>query len=144
MVMRRKSRVRSADCYYGPQAVNSSGIFSSRAIEVLRPYMTSAFSVLPCTVNRKPHYFLCYSKGKTCLDVKNSEIKRFEDGRIMNIKRYRFKKDLVPDPLLFAIPEDQSGIFTTASIPTLVEKARLTGIAFYPVDGNGREYTCRG
>jgi hypothetical protein len=140
--MRRKSRTRIADCYYGPKgALISSGIFSSRAIEVLRPYMNGSISLLPCTVNGKPHYFLCYGEGMSCLDAEKSQIKRFDDGRIMTIDRYRFKKNLLRDPLLFAIPEAPGNIFATASIPSIAARAELTGIAFHPVDGNGREYT---
>jgi hypothetical protein len=145
MEMRRKSWVRKLDCYYGPKNLEySSGIFSSRAIELLQPYMTTCFSVLACSVNRKPHYFLLPKKRESCLDIENSQIQRFDDGRIMDIKRYRFKKGLVPDPLVFAIREAQFLVFTTVSIPSIVANAGLTGIAFYPVDGNGREYTWRG
>ena len=62
----------------------------------------------------------------------------------MRIRRYRFRKDLVPDLLIFAIPEDHYAIFTTVSIPDRIKEAELKGLAFYPVDGNGREYTCPG
>jgi hypothetical protein len=144
MAMRRKSRVRSLDCYYGPNSVFSSGIFSSRAVESLRPYFSSGFLWLPCDVNGKPHYFVTFNNTKTCLDAKNSEISRFDDGSIMNIKRYRFNEERVADPQLFGIPEERHGIFATASIPTLVSKAGLTGIDFHPLNGNGREYTCPG
>jgi hypothetical protein len=75
--LRRKSRVRNSDCYYGPQSVYSSGIYSSRAIELLRPYLMRGFSLLPCTVNGKPHYFFSFKGTGTCLDAENSQISRF-------------------------------------------------------------------
>ncbi len=144
MDLRRRSRTARLDCYYGHQALFSSGVWSSRAIEVLRPYLSTSVSMLPCTVNRKPHYYLCFNKGESFLDVTKSQVSRFDDGRIMRIERYFFKKERLPGPLVFAIPEEPAGIFTTAPIPTILAETGLTGVALYPLDGNGREYTCRG
>ena len=141
--MRRKSRVLSADCYYGPEDMFSVGIFSSRAIDLFKPNFDRHFSTLPCIINDKPFFFLIPREQQdSCLDINGSEIKRFQSGRIMEINRYRFKNDLVPDPLIFAVPEDRNAIFGSASIPEKSRRAGLKGIAFHPVDGNGREHTC--
>lgn len=142
--MRRKRRVGPLDCYGGHQDIISSGVFSSRAIELLRPYMGEHFAMLPCLVNQQPHFFLTANESGRYLHVKNSAIKRFSDGSIMEIKRYRFKPIVPPDPAVFTIQQEPTGIFTTASIPGLVAEAGLTGIAFYPLDGNGRDCTFRG
>ena len=143
--MRRRRRVRKLDCYYGPECLRYfEGIFSSRAIEVLRPYLKTFFVLLDCAVNGEPHYFLCARKRRSCLDIGNSEIERHDDGDIMRIKRYRFHAELVPDPLIFATPESRRDVFATVSIPGIIKEAGLSGIALYPVDGNGREYTWRG
>lgn len=144
---KRRSRVLSLDCYRGEKqnVVYQNGIYSARTIELLRPYMQSNFTLLPCAVNGKPYFFPIRDQPTDCLDRKTSLIKYFEhDGRISKVERYRFKRSAPADPNVFALPEERLGIYTTAGIPRIVAEAGLKGIAFDPVDGHGREFTCPG
>lgn len=142
---RRHSRARVSDCYGGPKNMGyTTGIFSQRAIDVLGPYLKSDFTLLPCTVNGKPHYYIVKRRATHRLDLDNSLVSRFDDGSIMDIKRYRLRTKAVRDPSMFAIAEARQEIFATASIRTLVEQSGLKGIQFDPVDGHGREFTFPG
>lgn len=139
--LRRKSRIRVQDGYYGPQELLTSGIYSSRAVQRLLPYAKAHFTPLPCSVNGKPHYILCPRRLRSVLDVERSGISRFSDGRIMRIQRYRFLRERIGDPLIFGIAEDRNSVFTTQSIPSLATAEGWTGIAFEPINGAGRDMT---
>ena len=141
MKMERGRRVPALDCYYGPPDFSGLGVFSEQVCELLRSDFEEYFAEVPCPVNDQQYFALVPKPVDSCLDVDNCQIRRFDDGRIMQICRYRFDQRLIHDPLIFAVPEDRTSIFATASIRDKVEQAELTGIAFLAVDGNGREFT---
>lgn len=60
----------------------------------------------------------------------------------MRVERPRFFVQKLSDPLVFWVPEIRSAVFATALIRERVQQAGCKGVAFHPVDGNGREFTC--
>lgn len=119
-----------------------AGVFSQRAIDVLKPHLERCFLPLPCTLEGERYYSLHIKERLDCLDIKHSNIVYWDDlyddesHDIMDIKRYTFYKDRIADPLIFAIPEDPVGVFTTESIPEIVERAGLKGFRFLLRDGS--------
>jgi hypothetical protein len=49
--------------------------------------------------------------------------------RIMDVKEYKFKMDLIPDPICFCIPE-LPDLFATQSVKAAVELCGLRGMRF--------------
>ena len=116
----------------------STGVFSPRAIEVLRPYFQRDFPLLPVTVNGQSFFMLHANDQLDCLDLEKSEILRLDppdEHVIVMIEQYVFKKQLIDDPLLFSIPERRTFLFVTESIPKIVEEAGLRGFRFDLLDG---------
>jgi hypothetical protein len=106
------------------------GMLSRRAVEIFEPYLATCFQPLEATVNGSPFFFLRIISTIDCLNRERSTIIPFNSDPtdIMRIERYYFKKDLIPDPVLFVIPEGSPHLFGSHSIPGLITKNSLRGI----------------
>ena len=55
--------------------------------------------------------------------------------RVREIKKYRFRKELISDPLLFSIPE-MPDLLATQSMAPLIEQEGLRGFKFTDTDAD--------
>jgi len=119
--------------YYG--VGSTSGLFSQKAYDVLKPSLDDRFIPLPGMLEGVRYYFLHPSQKIDCLNVAESEIEYFADSTdVMLIRGYKFYKDRLSDPMVLAIPQWPLGIFTTESIPNVAKDAGLRGLAFTILD----------
>ncbi|MBT5018982.1 MAG: hypothetical protein HON04_09560 [Planctomicrobium sp.] len=123
-----------------------TGIFSARAVEVLRDAMEVYFHVLPVTLHSVPYFTLGCKQRLNILDTEKSQIDidtnfpnydpsnlRPED--ISGIYQYYFKdKKSLPDPVIFSIPQQRNTLYCTESVVQLAREANLKGIRFQVLD----------
>lgn len=111
------------------------GLISKAVVEVIEPYLRPCFELLPAFVNEVPFYFLRTVGSLDVLDREHSEIVLWDDEPrdIRKIRRYRFFKDRIPDPIFFRIPEI-FGRFATAGIKTMIEERKFKGFYFHDTD----------
>jgi hypothetical protein len=115
------------------------GVFSPRAIEVLKPYFGERFQPLAVRVEGHSYFCVCSRSRIDCLNKKLSEIIYFDKSKdVMEIRKYAFDKEALVDPMIFAIPELRFVLFGTESIPEAIKNARLRGFDCQLVDGGNR------
>lgn len=124
-------------CYPVP---GTFGLFSQAVIDLIGPHMKQCFEFFEATVNDLPYYFLRQIGTLDCLDREHSELVPFphDPSRVMRIKRYRFHKQEIADPIVFVVPETSTEIFTTQGIKDALEEAKLRGIVFVNAEEIGR------
>ncbi len=123
-----------------------TGVFSARAVDVLRDSMEVYFHVLPVTVEGVPYFTLGCKQRLDILDTKKSEIDIYEDfpdfdpsnlrpEDVSGIYQYFFKDvESLPDPVFFSIPQQRNVLYCTESVSRLAREANLKGIAFQVLD----------
>ena len=62
------------------------------------------------------------------LDEEASELKRFPNGRVMVIRKYVFKPDVIEEKVIFRIPQSRSRIYVTETFAKRVKEHGLTGL----------------
>jgi hypothetical protein len=126
-------RAKGAENWHYYTVAGTFGLWSQTVIDLIGPYMKRCFEFpLKAFVNDLPFYFMRPVGSLDCLDRDHSELLVFPDEpqRVMRIKRYRFFKEKIPDPLVFVVPETLTEIFATQSIKTMIEDAKLNGFLF--------------
>jgi hypothetical protein len=106
------------------------GLLSRRFVDAFHDSLSRCFEPLEARINGLPFFFLRVKASIDCLDRAQSVIIPFvcDPTAIKRIERYRFAKDVIPDPALFVIPEGLTHLFGSHSIPDLIAKYRLRGI----------------
>jgi hypothetical protein len=107
------------------------GLLSDRAIECIGRPAFRLFDLLPASINGEDYRFLRCKETLQCFDRENSVVIPFPsdpDG-IMDVTQYRFKMELIPDPICFSIPEFYE-LFATQSVKLAAENAHVKGIDF--------------
>jgi hypothetical protein len=109
------------------------GAFSKRAMESLKPAFSDRFSALPAHLEGHEYFCLHCRSRVDCLDEGASEIDYFDDfdpPQAMEIKSHVFRKDMLSDPMLFAIPVASFSLYCTESVLDIAAKAGLRGFDF--------------
>lgn len=88
------------------------------------------------TVNGRPFFHLRVCRTIDCLDREASNVEFFpgSDARIMAFRKCVIRKDAVPDPAIFRIPESRTRFFATESVERAVGDASLVGFRFVDCD----------
>jgi hypothetical protein len=123
--------LREWDYFYFP---STSGLFSQHAIDVLMPFLDHCFVPLPSVLEGERYYYLHTKRTIDALNIDQSDVLH-SDSSIVLIKRYTFYRDRLADPVIFSLPQFRPFLFSTESIPGIVEKAGLRGFNFRFVDG---------
>ena len=112
------------------------GLLSARAVDVLAPFADKHFDVLPARISGSPYFFPRTKAALDCLDHERSSLDWFDDERtrVMRIRRFRFHKDRIEDPLVFNIPEDEFSLFATQSVRAAIRRAGLNGFRVLDVE----------
>ena len=91
-------------------------------------------------MNGEPYWFLRRKASIDCLNERESLVDRLEDyGDIMRVLRYRFFRERLSDPMIFAIDQSRWDVYCTKGVETIIRDHRLRGFAFAPLDGHGRD-----
>ena len=104
------------------------GLMSERAVDLLLPYASGYFQFFQAWLNRASFFFLKRRLALDCLDRERSIFVPFGSGphAIKLIKRFCFRKECIPDPLLFSIP-DTPDLFATQTIERIIREEGLRG-----------------
>lgn len=114
------------DCYFDG---GSRGLFSQRFVDAVGLNDLRYFSLLPCTLNGAPYFFLRCERTVDCLDRGNSGFTTFphNPSKIMHIKHFAFVDGRVPADALFCIPETRR-LLATESVVRKIRDAGLKGV----------------
>jgi hypothetical protein len=106
-------------------------VFSRRAVEVLESLLKENGELLPLDCKDGDYFVFNVTRVVDALDEAHSELVRFSDGKIMDIKRFIFQADRLTDIDIFKLPQMPLGkIFVTDKFVRVVQEAGLTGFAF--------------
>jgi hypothetical protein len=113
--------------------------------EKLRDLLEMAGELLPLQYKGDPYTLLNFTECMDCLDHKNTEwVLGKTTGAKINVKRYVFMPNRLPESSIFKIPERPSSIFVAAGrfdpddeFKHVVEKEKLEGLLFEEVSSDG-------
>ncbi|MDB5312363.1 MAG: hypothetical protein JWO38_6565 [Gemmataceae bacterium] len=110
------------------------GLLSGEAVRCIGPTAFGRFVLLPARLNGSEYYFLKVAERLPCLDLARAEVVSFRTSpeRIKDITKYAFHKPMIPDPLVFSIPE-LPGWFATPAVAEAIERGRVPGFQFTPL-----------
>jgi hypothetical protein len=91
--------------------------------------------ILPLSCREGEYYAFNVITSIDVLDESNSEVERFESGRIMHIEKYAFFGDKLRDATIFKIPQSKARTFVTDKFRKAVIDNSLTGFDFIKVWG---------
>ena len=127
-----KTPIEAWDYY----ACATFGVFSPKALQVLTPYVGDRFQPLEARLEGHLYYCLHCRSRTDCLDAGASQIDYLagDQDKIMWIDRHVFNKDVLTDPMIFAIPKAPFRLYCTDSLPEICKKVGLRGFDFELVD----------
>jgi len=102
-------------------------IFSRRAKELLKNIVAPFGEFLPFISDFGEYYGFNVQRCIDALDEAKSVVKRFRDGRIMQIEQHAFYPHLVRNEVIFTIPQG-GNIYVTDIFVSKVEEHGLTGL----------------
>lgn len=111
---------------------NRLPIFSERAWDVLRPCIGYCCEALPITLPSASAYYIVHVMDTfACVNMKDSEVKRYSDGGIMKIIRYSLNMSSINGKTIFKLPHDMGGeLLVSEGFRQLVEMNGLKGLVF--------------
>lgn len=106
---------------------------NERARRLVEPLVTKQVEFLPLITPVGPYYEMNIQR-LDCLDVQNSVVKRFEDGRIMRVIKYAFWWDRLEGQHIFWIQGlGKTPTLVSSEFKQLVEENKLTGLKFFSI-----------
>jgi hypothetical protein len=104
-------------------------LVSDAAREVFEKEVPRDCNFVSLRVNRQRFHILLAHNIVDALDKAKSELQYFakDPKRVMLIRKYCFKKTMIPDPSLFRIPENVIRIFVTDTVKNAIEYSKLAG-----------------
>lgn len=128
--------VRRADAaswgYYS--VPGTLGLLSGEAVRCIGPSAFGRFVLLPARLNGSEYYFPKVAEVLPCLDLARAEVVPFRTNpeRIKDIRKYAFHKAMIPDPVVFSIPE-LPGLFATPAVAEAIGRGQVLGFQFTPL-----------
>ena len=118
-----------------PTLFGSIPVFSYRAVEVLKKYLSNNTEILPITYDKGEYFVINVINLKDCIDFKKAEVKRFKSsGKIMRFIKYAFKEEVIKNESIFKICEfSKGGIFVSDEFRNEVLSLGLQGFLFSEV-----------
>jgi len=115
------------------------GLISVRAAEILRPYLSPCFALVDAFVNDTPYFLLKPIGTIDCLDRDKSVFIPYPERPWTNlgVEQYVFRKEIIPDPCLFKIPDHRGFMFGTDGIPEVIRANKLRGFRAIDVEIHG-------
>ena len=125
----RGSSAVLADC----SSVDSGSppCFSAKAKAVLGPYIDGLGQWLALECDEAPYWLFNVTHTVNALDEANSQLIRFDDGRVMRIAQFTFHSEKLCGQLLFHVSQGPGGPnLVTQDFVDLVHEHGLTGFSF--------------
>ncbi len=113
-------------------------VFSKKAVDCLQDILLKNGEVLPLLFEGKEGIYFAFNplQDIDALDEDHSDLARFEDGRIMHVKKYVFLTDKLEGETLFKIPQETGRLYATDIFMDRVKECSLTGFLFRPLWSN--------
>lgn len=109
-------------------------VFSRRAVEALGSILSANGELLPLNCDEDDYFAFNVTQLVDALNEANSDVVRFSDGRIMDIKRFGFDPDKLKTVDIFKIPQMPLGrAFVRDRFVQKVHDTGLTGFVFKSV-----------
>jgi hypothetical protein len=106
-------------------------VLKKSAVDALAPVLTRYGQLLP--LKGEAVWLFNVTTVLDALDTEKSSIVYFDDGNILDIERYLFKKEIIGTAEIFKLPGRASSVYVTDSFVERVLNAGLRGVAFVPV-----------
>jgi hypothetical protein len=111
---------------------SSIPVFSENAVTVLEELLFVGGELLPLIFNTVPYFAFNVTRVIDALNQEQSEVTRFSDGSIMQVKQFVFAADRVRGVDVFKIPEQiRSTFFVSQRFVDLVKAHSLMGFKFH-------------
>jgi hypothetical protein len=108
-------------------------VFSSRAVDVLRPMLEAAGEILPLDCPGRRYFAFNVTRVVDALDESRSILKRFSDGGVMRIVEPHFKREALEDAHIFKVSQLRTVVFVDDAFVERVLNAELKGFLFEKV-----------
>lgn len=110
------------------------GLISDRAVRLIGESAFRNFDLLIAHINTAPYYFMRPAFCPNYLDIEKSEVRRFPHAPygVMRIIKHAFKKNIIPEHLVFCIPE--GGSYCTSSVVAAIGRHEIRGISTPTLD----------
>lgn len=119
---------QASDCPYLAPGVPT---LTAKSLEALRDLVEPHAEVLPLVSEDGQFFALNVTTLAEALDYEHSEVKRFRDGGVMDVKKHAFIPGLVNGLPIFKLPEfSRSRVYVTDSFVERVQRHGLTGFKF--------------
>ena len=106
-------------------------VFSNKAWEVLKNLIEKTVQTFEIITNGGPYLVINVCTVIDCLDKKKSTFVYYPNGSIMRVESYVFRKGIIRDRHMFAIPETLGlEVIVTEEFVKAVKKSKLTGVLF--------------
>lgn len=116
-----------------PSLATDVPVFSQRAAEALGDLLEGNGELLPLDCDEGVYYAYNVTHVVDALDVAQSEFKRFESGRIMDIVQHVFQPEKLAGLTIFKLPYMRvSRVYVTDDFVRRVQETGLTGFDFRP------------
>lgn len=107
---------------------------TQKAWNILAPLIENNVQLLPLKSDDGDFNILKVINTIDCLDHTKADIFRSpETNRVLRIRKYVFKTELIQNQHFFSIPESKFGILVSQSFKDLVEQNNLKGLKFEQV-----------
>ena len=129
-------KIESYDTKRGDFFSVIAGVFAcnQKAWDILAPLIKDSVQLLPLRCDQGNFNILKVINIIDCLDYSKANLFRFQEtGRVLGIRKYAFKEQLIRNQHFFAIPEQKFGILVSQTFKDLVEKNQLEGLTFKQV-----------
>ncbi len=106
-------------------------MFNRKAVNVLAEFLKPNGELLPIICEGEEYFLFNTTRLVDALDEENSEVDRFDEGRIMGIDRYAFFKDKLVGETVFKLPQCPIGwVYATDPFVHRVLETGLRGFRF--------------
>jgi len=117
-----------------PSFASHVPVFSKRTVLAINDLLRSRGELYPLICDEGDYYAFNVTNVVDALDLEDSEIKYFRDGRIMRILHHKFRTEKLIGQHIFKIPQTPlMDVFVTQDFVSRVENANLLGFKFLPV-----------
>lgn len=105
-----------------------------KAKNILAPLIDHSVEFLPL-ITSVGEYWVINISVIDCLNVNDSVVRKFKEGRIMDVTKYAFYEEKIKNVHIFLIPELLSiSVFVSDEFKQIYEENGLTGLLFSPVE----------
>ena len=114
-----------------PCFISGAAVFTQKAVTALADLLEGQVELLPIICEAGDYQLANVIRVVDALDEANSDVQRFEDGRVMDVERYAFHPEKLKGLTIFKLPQFRRGrVYVTERFVDRVREAGLKGFRF--------------